>query len=711
MSTSRGASEASVPTVRIAVDAPRHAGLEDTLSYRSQHPLVPGTLVRVPFGRRQVAGLVWDPSEETETSAELRDVVEICDALPPLSSAWRALASFAASYYQRSVGELALSVLPPELRRLTAAGVADRVRRLQKHLAKETAAHGAAASAGDVCPALTEAQAAAIAALAEAGARPAPGTVLLHGVTGSGKTEVYLRAAESVLDSGRQALVLVPEINLTPQLVGRFTARFAGRRIVALHSGLTPAQRLRSWLAAHLGLADLVLGTRLAVFASMPRLGLVVVDEEHDPSYKQQEGARYSARDLAVWRGRHEGTLVLLGSATPSLETWQRADSGGYQRLGLPQRIGEAAWPTLRLVDMGRLPRATEGLRAAPQHGTPPGLAPQLVAALRERVERGEQSLLFLNRRGYAPVLQCGECAWMSACPHCSAWRVFHKQDRTLRCHHCGLGERVPRACPDCGNPDIAPVGRGTERLEEQLGVLLPEARIARIDADSTRRKGALEAQLGAVHAGEVDVLVGTQMVAKGHDFRRISLVAAVNPDTSLFSSDFRAPERLFALLMQAAGRAGRDASAGRPSEMWIQTWHPAHPLYQALGRHDYGAFAATQLAERRSAGLPPYSHLAVLRADARTAAAARDFLAAADVAARALPEAADVTIYAPVPLGVARVADVERMQMLVESASRPGLQAMLRAWLPQLDALRASRPAADQRILRWAVDVDPLTI
>ena len=465
------------------------------------------------------------------------------------------------------------------------------------------------------------------------------------------------------------------------------------------------------WLAAHLGLADLVLGTRLAVFASLPRLGLIVVDEEHDPSYKQQEGARYSARDLAVWRGRREGALVLLGSATPSLESWQRAEVGHYRRLALPERIGGATWPGIRLVDMARLPRATEGLEAGASPNAVHGLAPQVLAALRERVAQGEQSLVFLNRRGYAPVLQCGECGWMSSCPHCSAWRVFHKLDRTLRCHHCGLAQAVPRACPDCGNPDIAPVGRGTERLEEQLGALLPQARIARIDADSTRRKGALEAQLGAVHAGEVDILVGTQMIAKGHDFRRISLVAAINPDTSLFSSDFRAPERLFALLMQAAGRAGRAASSGTQCEMWIQTRHPTHPLYAALARHDYAAFAAGQLKERESAGLPPYSHLAVLRAEAKTADAARDFLTAAAEAARRVGESAEVMIYAPVPLGVARVADVERMQMLVESASRRHLQAMLHAWLPLLDALRIARGDAGQRILRWAVDVDPLTI
>ena len=445
-----------------------------------------------------------------------------------------------------------------------------------------------------------------------------------------------------------------------------------------------------------------MLGTRLAVFASLPRLGLIVVDEEHDPSYKQQDGARYSARDLAVWRGRNESVLVILGSATPSLESWHRADAGHYLRLSLPSRIGGAAWPEVHLLDMGRLPRA---------RGVPPALAPPLVQAIEACIARGEQSLVFLNRRGYAPVLHCTECAWKSSCPHCSAWRVFHKQDRSLRCHHCGLAEAVPRACPECGNLDIAPIGRGTERLEEQLGVLLPGARIARIDADSTRRKGALEAQLGAVHAGEVDVLVGTQMIAKGHDFRRIGVVAAVNPDTSLFSSDFRAPERLFSLLMQAAGRAGRDAALSRKSEMWIQTWHPLHPLYAALRRHDFAAFAADQLKEREAAGLPPYSHLAVLRAEAKTSAAAGSFLAAAAERAQTLAESQSVMVYAPVPLVVARVADVERMQMLVESTSRRSLQAMLAAWLPLLYALRSERKAPDQRLLRWAIDVDPLVI
>jgi primosomal protein N' (replication factor Y) len=697
------AASPNAPTrLAVAVETPQHAGLGGVLDYLAPRPWPAGTLVRVPLGRRTVPGLVWGPAAPAADAAEplaLREIAEPLDALPALPQAWRALVDFAAGYYQRGTGELALSVLPPELRKLTGPQLAKRLDRLRKEhaAAPQAAADAAACGAADAgtAPALTTEQDAAVEGLAVDDPRP----VLLFGATGSGKTEVYLRAAQRVLDAGRQVLVLVPEINLTPQLEARFAQRFPGRRLVSLHSALTPAQRLRHWLLAHLGLADLVLGTRLAVFTPLARPGLVVVDEEHDPSFKQQEGARYSARDLAVYRARLEAVPVILGSATPSLESWQRAQEGRYRRLSMPQRIGGGAMPRVRLLDMSQQPRE--------RGDNAPALAAPLLRAIEERIARGEQSLLLLNRRGYAPVLHCGACSWKSQCPHCSAWRVFHKLDRTLRCHHCGFTERVPRACPECGNLDIAPIGRGTEKLEEQMAALLPGARVARIDADTTRLKGTLDAQLAAVHGGEVDVLVGTQMVAKGHDFRRITLVAAVNPDGALFASDFRAGERLFSLLLQAAGRAGRDAQAAARSEMWLQTWHPQHPLYAALKRHDYEAFAAQQLAERRQAGLPPFAHLALLRADARTPQAARDFLQAAGDAAAALPESASVTLYPPVPPHVARVADVERMQMLLESASRTALQRMLATWLPGLHGLRAQHKG----VLRWAVDVDPLGI
>ena len=681
------ASEPALRTVAVALDAPRHVGLAPLLDYQCEQELAPGTLVRVPLGHRTVAGIVWDRGADGVSEHTLRPVAEVFEGLTALAPAWRRLVAFAAAYYQRSLGEMALSVLPPELRRLDGTQLARRLARLTRDVPSVNLPQAPIA--------LNDDQRSVMAALD----RLEPGCTLLYGVTGSGKTEVYLHAAAAALAAGRQVLFLVPEINLTPQFEARLAERFAGHRLVTQHSGLTPAQRLRHWLLAHSGQVDLLLGTRLAVFASLPRLGLIVVDEEHDPSFKQQEGARYSARDLAVYRGHLEQVPVLLGSATPSLETWQRAEQGAYRRLALPSRIGGGTLPQVRVVDMGAEPRSA---------GVDTPLAASLLQALRERVERGEQSLLLLNRRGYAPVLHCTACGWKSGCPHCSAWRVFHKVDRTLRCHHCGLSERVPRACPECGNLDIHPLGRGTERLEEQLVELLPGARSARIDADSTRLKGSLEAQLGAVHAGEVDVLVGTQMIAKGHDFRRMTMVAAVNPDSALFSSDFRAPERLFALLMQAGGRAGRDADQSGASQMWIQTWHPRHPLFAALARHDYAAFAARQLAERLSAGLPPFANLALLRAEAKSGDAAEAFLRAATEHAATLDAAAPVTIYSPVPPAVARVAGVERRQMLLESASRTAMQRFLAAWLPALTPLAKEKA---HRVLRWAVDVDPLAI
>jgi primosomal protein N' (replication factor Y) len=616
------------------------------------------------------------------------------EGITPLSPTWRQLVTFSANYYQRSAGEVALAALPPQLRGLTAVQLARRLRR--KTADGKGAAPGAATGVTEsVSLSVEQAE-----ALDQIAAHPGP--FLVYGATGSGKTEVYLRAVQALLarNPQAQALVMVPEINLTPQLESRFIARFGADSVVALHSGMTPAQRLKSWLAAHTGAARIVLGTRMAVFASMPALGLIVVDEEHDPSYKQQEGARYSARDLAVYRGKLEGAKVLLGSATPSLESWQASEKGRYQRLAMPSRIGDGRLPAVKLVDMNLQPKKTV-------------FSVQLLEAIRQRLARGEQSLVFLNRRGYAPVLACNACDWKSECPHCSAFRVFHKIDRTLRCHHCGFTERVPRACPLCGNVDIAPLGRGTERLEEHLAELLADTRnahggpvrIARMDADTTRLKGSLESQLAQVHAGAVDVLVGTQMITKGHDFRSITLVAAVNADAALFSSDFRAPERLFGLLMQAAGRAGRDAAQAGASEMWVQTWHPTHPLFAALRRHDYPAFAAQQLKEREEAGMPPFSFQALVRAEARTQEAAQAFLNAASAAAQDVPAYEHVTLYPAVPMSVQRVADVERAQMLVESGSRAALQHFLAHWH---DVLHATK---EKGVIRWAVDVDPLAV
>ena len=723
----------------VLVAAPAHSGVGGPLTYTSEQPLTAGTLVRVPLGKREVLGVVWAqlPDNGGLLEIQTKSIAGALVGLAPLAESWRRLVEFTAGYYQRSLGEVALAALPPQLRGLTGVQFA---RRLKRPVADTSSVENAiklvALSAQQQCAIdLFDAQ------------NPLKSIpALLFGATGSGKTEVYLRLAAKALadDASAQVLVMVPEINLTPQLQARFEERFAHlglERVVPLHSGLSPAQRLKSWLAAHSGQARLILGTRMAVLASMPHLKLIVVDEEHDPSYKQQEGARYSARDLAVYRASiQDGCKVLLGSATPSLESWQATISGKYQLLTMDERIGTDSTsgglnkqffngpPLEKLVPSGgrelHAVRERGGLpfvrgldmNHQPKHCV---IAPPLIKAIEERIARGEQSLIFLNRRGYAPVLACHDCGWKSECPNCSAYRVFHKIDRTLRCHHCSFTERVPRACPVCGNIDIAPVGRGTERLEEHLAELLvgvkrPDGgavRIARIDADSTRLKGALQSQLASVHSGEIDVLVGTQMIAKGHDFRHITLVAAINPDGALFSSDFRAPERLFSLLMQAGGRAGRDAARSAQSEMWVQTFHPKHPLFAALKTHDYPKFAAQQLEERKAAGMSPFGFSALVRAEAKAQDIAQGFLNAAVASAweSRLEGHEHITAYPAVPMAIQRVANIERAQMLVESASRTALQRFLAAWQPVLFETR--KQGEFKSLIRWAIDVDPLAI
>ena len=693
----------------VAVSAPAHSQVGGLLTYVTELPASVGQLVRVPFGNREVLGVVWDvhtTAPQSLSSHTLRQVIAVLEAVAPLSAHWLQLVQFTAHYYQRSLGEVAMAALPPQLRDLTPVQLA---RRFKK---QATAPETLATALQSPWP-LSEQQAEVLSQMAEAS-----GPFLLHGATGSGKTEVYLQAVARCLaeDPHAQALMMVPEINLTPQLEARVKARFGDAGVVSMHSGMTGPQRLKSWLAAHQGSARIVLGTRMSIFASIPHLKWIVVDEEHDASYKQQEGARYSARDLAIYRARLEGAKVILGSATPSLESWHHsrpaAEGGRYVRLPMPARIGAGQLPFVRRVDMNHQPRKTV-------------LSAPLMAAIQERVAKGEQSMLLLNRRGYAPVLHCADCDWKSECAHCSAFRVFHKIDRTLRCHHCGFTERVPRACPACGNADIAPMGRGTEQLEEHLAELLVDVKrpngdpvkVMRIDADSTKLKGSLEAQLAGVHSGEVDVLVGTQMIAKGHDFRRITLVAAINPDGALFSSDFRAPERLFALLMQAGGRAGRDAEQSASSEMWVQTFHPSHPLFEALKKHDYPAFAEQQLKERLEAGLPPSTFQALIRSDARAQSVAQAFLNHANAQLQSLEglgtqdasALAEVSVYPAVPMSIQRVANVERAQMLIESASRKALHRVLELLQEQLHASR-SEPQ-HKGLIRWLVDVDPLAI
>jgi primosomal protein N' (replication factor Y) (superfamily II helicase) len=676
--------------LRIALDTP----LDTCFDYRwtgsaATAPL-PGQLALVPFGRREVMGVIVGVGDTSTVSADkLKEVIALRSQLAPLSDAWLALCGFAADYYQRPLGEVAVPGLPKNLRALKTTSLDRALKKLaQTESTHDSGSGGELSGASSGAPTLNAAQRQATDAIAEAqGFAPH----LLYGVTGSGKTEVYLQAAAQILarNATAQVLILIPEINLTPQLENNVRARFPAVRVATLHSGLAEGERMRHWLAAHLGIARIILGTRLAILASLPQLKLIVIDEEHDPSYKQQEGLRYSARDLAVWRARQLAIPIVLGSATPSLESWHHAQSGRYKKLELRERASQdAVLPKVRLIDMER-DKPAEGLTST------------LVAALKLRLERGEQSLLFLNRRGYAPVLSCDACGWIGNCPRCTAFMVLHKPEHRLRCHHCSLEQRIPRSCPTCGNVDLQPLGRGTQRVEEGLQQVFPQARLLRIDADSTRRKGSAQAAFDSVHRGDVDILIGTQMVAKGHDFRNLTLVGVLNPDTALFSHDYRASERLFAQLMQVAGRAGRAAQkeGGSPSEVLIQTRYPQHPLYGAVMAHDYDRFAGALLEERQQAGVPPFMYQALLRAEAKELQIALDFLQqAADCATQP-----GITVNDPIPMSMTRVANVDRAQLLVESASRPALQMFLKTWMT---ALREFKTRA-----KWSLEVDPVDI
>ena len=636
-----------------------------------------GLRVRVPFGRRCRIGIVVElPAASDFPPAQLKAIEAVLRDLPPLPPDWFRLAEFCSSYYQVPPGEVMMSTLPAGLRRVDPPTA-----RQARRAAKPPLPHAP--------PELTLEQQAALAAI-DAGGEGFK-AYLLHGVTGSGKTEVYLRLIERALATGRQVLLLVPEINLTPQLEARVTARFPDAGLSSLHSELSEAARARNWRAALEGRARIVLGTRLAIFTPMPELGLIVVDEEHDASFKQQDGMRFSARDVAVFRARERDIPIVLGSATPSLESWANATDSRtparYTLLTLAERAVEnARLPTVRRIDTRR-----EKLQD--------GLSGELLAAIDQRLQRGEQSLVFLNRRGYAPVLTCTCCGWISHCTRCAANLVLHLADGRLRCHHCGFEARVPKACPSCGNQDIQPFGRGTQRIEEVLGGRFPQARILRVDRDSAKSRKQWEALVEKIHGGEADILVGTQMLAKGHDYPKLTLVGALGADSALFAADWRAPERLFAQLMQVAGRAGRAELAG---EVLVQTEFPDHPLYAALVRHDYPSFAAEQLDEREQAGFPPFTFQAMLRAEAPLIADSLAFLSTA----RAWPGQSghsDVMLYDPVPMRLARRANLERAQLLIESPSRRALQAFLTQWGPMLAAIKA--PSR----LRWHLEVDPL--
>jgi primosomal protein N' (replication factor Y) len=670
-----------MPYIRVALDVP----VDTLFDYRCDEagPADIGQRVVVPFGKRSRIGVILELAEETRVPAErLKRAVRVLRDEPPFAPDDLRLLRFAADYYHYPLGPVVLDALPARLRRRPEPPARKARARTRGQDAAIAVAGGADPAAGTASPpTLTPEQSHAVTQICAAlGSYRA---FLLLGITGSGKTEVYLHAMAEAIKTGRQALLLVPEIALTPQLEALVAQRFPGVPRASLHSGLTERERFEHWRAARDGLARIVLGTRLAVFAPLPDLGLIVVDEEQDGSFKQDEGLRYSARDLAVARARQRGVPVVLGSATPALETYHNAVTGRYAQLTLPRRIG-APPPRVACID-------TRGERLAD------GLSRRLLDALRARLAAAEQSLVFINRRGYAPVLMCRACGWKSDCRRCSAQLVLHLSERRLRCHHCGQASPTPLACPDCGNPDLAPLGQGTQRVEKALAGCFPAARILRIDRDTTARRATWSTLRRRIRDREVDILVGTQILAKGHDFPHLGLVAVLNADGRLYSSDFRASERLYALLMQVAGRAGRGAIQG---EVLIQTEFPDHPLYAALARQDYREFAEGALNERRLAGFPPFVHQALLRAEAPRLDTALAFLAEAAREGRALD--GSVTLYEPVPAAMPRRAGRERAQLLVQSPSRRALQDFLGAWRAILSRARTTRA-------RWSLDVDPL--
>ncbi len=699
-----------------------------------------GQRVVVPFGRRNVVGVVIEKSDSSEFALEkLKTIIQVFDDEQPIDSSTFSLLKFCADYYQYPFGQALLASLPTRLRQtepavsrkqylysLTPEGMGadpdliparQSVQRkvfaaLQQSTMSESALKAISASwrqaiealrvngwvhAEQVLagfksaieatppPPLNDEQQLAVSAVAEAANTFKP--FLLHGITGSGKTEVYMQILQQALaDNDGQALVLVPEINLTPQLEARFRNRLPHLPLVSLHSNLGESERLQNWRLAQSGQARIIIGTRLAVFTPIPNLKIVMVDEEHDGSYKQQDSMRYHARDVAMVRAQRSKVPIVMGSATPALETWHNAQSGKYTLLSLHSRaVAQSALPNIRCIDTTK------------QESTN-GLTQVLVHAMRERLAKGEQSLLFINRRGYSPVLLCSACHWIAPCMRCSSRLVVHLKQGRLRCHHCGHEQKIVRQCPSCGNADLHPTGHGTQRLEETLKALFPEARIQRVDRDSTSRKEALNDILTAVHDNEIDILIGTQMLAKGHDFPNLTLVGVIDTDSALFSPDFRAAERLFAQLMQVSGRAGR---AEKPGEVLIQTAFPSHHLFNALRTQDYPAYAQTLLQEREMAQFPPYCYLALIKAESTQYREVEQFLNFAFELARQLSD--QVLTYDPMRAQMEKLKGMERGHILMQATQRGALQKLLAALTPQL---RASKLAAK---VRWNIDVDPM--
>ena len=714
---------------RIAVNVPLSDGL---LTYSHSEPLPPGTRVLVPFRNKTVVGIVWetDIAPDMDT-ARILSVQTAFVEEKPLPQSWRDLLAFTSRYYHYPTGQAVFAALPQGLKETRAVEMPqpplfyalNEAGRAQTpppaRFNKKVALWDALLSGGMTMAALKQVNAQAAKLIedwAEQGwietaeaAKPVLRSsefqlnsdqqkasdeiqtafgkfqpFLLYGITGSGKTEVYFDAMAKVLAQGRQVLFLLPEINLTPQLLKRVENRFADVPTAVLHSQMAAGRRTQDYLRAMLGQAKLVIGTRLAVFTPLPDVGLIVVDEEHDGSFKQDNELRYHARDLAVWRAKQSGCPVVLGSATPSLESWHKAQSGAYRLLQLTERAHAAAQlPQVDILNVGRLKLDN-------------GFSPQALQLLKQNFEAGGMSLVYLNRRGFAPALFCGDCGHTFGCPNCSAKMVLHQRARQLRCHHCDHREPIPFKCPDCGNQDLTAVGHGTQRVEETLRAFLPKAAVVRVDRDSTAHKNDWADLYRRIADNEIDILVGTQMLAKGHDFARLNLVIVLNADGSLYSADFRAPERLFAELMQVSGRAGR---ADKPGKVLIQTQLPEHPVFAAVKAQDYAVFAENELNERQMFAMPPFGFQTAVRADAPRVADAMEFLnAAKETLAPLLPES--VSQFGAAPMLMVRLAERERAQIFLESTSRQDLHRAVSLWVQVL------QQNCDGKI-RWSVDVD----
>lgn len=721
---------------RIAVNVPLSDGL---LTYSHSEPLPPGTRVLVPFRNKTVVGIVWETDIAPDMdAARILSVQTAFVEEKPLPQSWRDLLAFTSRYYHYPTGQAVFAALPQGLKETRAVEMPqpplfyalNEAGRAQTppptRFNKKAALWDALLSGGMTMAALKQVNAQAAKLIedwAEQGwietteaAKPVLMSYhgqashsefvlnadqqkasdeiqtafgkfqpfLLYGITGSGKTEVYFDAMAKVLAQGRQVLFLLPEINLTPQLLKRVENRFADVPTAVLHSQMAAGRRTQDYLRAMLGQAKLVIGTRLAVFTPLPDVGLIVVDEEHDGSFKQDNELRYHARDLAVWRAKQSGCPVVLGSATPSLESWHKAQSGAYRLLQLTERAhATAQLPQVDILNVGRLKLDN-------------GFSPQALQLLKQNFEAGGMSLVYLNRRGFAPALFCGDCGHTFGCPNCSAKMVLHQRARQLRCHHCDHREPIPFKCPDCGNQDLTAVGHGTQRVEETLRAFLPKAAVVRVDRDSTAHKNDWADLYRRIAANEIDILVGTQMLAKGHDFARLNLVIVLNADGSLYSADFRAPERLFAELMQVSGRAGR---ADKPGKVLIQTQLPEHPVFAAVKAQDYAVFAENELNERQMFAMPPFGFQTAVRADAPRVADAMEFLnAAKETLAPLLPES--VSQFGAAPMLMVRLAERERAQIFLESPSRQDLHRAVSLWVQVLQQNRDGK-------IRWSVDVD----